>query len=103
MLENLPSGDPIGLGNMFPHASPEAVDLMSKLLHFNPNKRITPQEALEHPYVVQFHDHSQEPVAPHIITVPINDNTKVRCPIESDQFMERTSLILVSGSGAFVR
>lgn len=78
MLESLPCGDPISLADMFPHASPDAIDLMSRLLHFNPEKRITAQEALEHPYVRQFHDPSQEPDAPYIITVPINDNTKVR-------------------------
>ena len=77
MLESLPSGEPLSLADMFPCASPDAIDLMGKLLHFNPNKRITAQEALEHPYLQQFHDKSQEPEAASIITIPINDNTKV--------------------------
>ncbi|CAI9729205.1 extracellular signal-regulated kinase 2-like [Octopus vulgaris] len=33
---------------------PEAVDLVMKLLHFNPDKRITVDEGLQHPYVARF-------------------------------------------------
>ena len=44
---------------------------------FNPAKRITAREALRHPYVAQFHSSADEPSAPGIITIPIDDNTKV--------------------------
>ncbi|KAK9823880.1 hypothetical protein WJX72_006145 [[Myrmecia] bisecta] len=76
MLESLPQNEPRKLHTMFPNASPEAADLMSKLLHFNPNKRISAEEALRHPYVAQFHNEAEEPAAPGIITIPIDDNTK---------------------------
>lgn len=46
---------------------------------FNPAKRITAREALRHPYVAQFHSSADEPSAPGIITIPIDDNTKA-CP-----------------------
>lgn len=61
---------------MFPSASPEAADLLHKLLQFNPHKRITSEEALRHPYVAQFHNPADEPSAMRLITIPINDNTK---------------------------
>lgn len=60
----------------FPSASPEALDLLSKLMHFNPEKRISAEEALQHPYCVQFYNPDDEPVAGRTITIPIDDNTK---------------------------
>ena len=49
---------------------------MKMCAQFDPNKRITAEEALRHPYVAQFHNPVEEPSAPSIITIPINDNTK---------------------------
>ncbi|CAJ0912755.1 2150_t:CDS:2 [Entrophospora sp. SA101] len=36
---------------MFPDANPLAVDMLEKLLTFNPTKRVTVEEALTHPYL----------------------------------------------------
>ena len=49
-----------------------------RLLQFNPEKRLSARDALRHPYVAQFHATHSEPSAPGIITIPIDDNTKVR-------------------------
>ena len=57
-------------------APPEALDLLHRCLAFNPDKRITAEEALRHPYVVQFHNPADEPVSKKIVTIPIDDNTK---------------------------
>ena len=38
MLESLPVDNPRTFQQMFPNASPEATDLVSKLLQFNPDK-----------------------------------------------------------------
>mmetsp|Transcript_27662 Transcript_27662/g.33582 ORF Transcript_27662/g.33582 Transcript_27662/m.33582 type:complete len:372 (+) Transcript_27662:400-1515(+) len=76
MLESLPPVEPRSLRELFPNASPEAEDLLRRLLQFNPNKRITAEEALRHPYVAQFHNPADEPTCDHTVMIPINDNTK---------------------------
>lgn len=60
----------------FPTASPEAEDLLRRLLHFNPHKRITAEQALQHPYLAQFHNPMDEPGCNRVIRIPIDDNTK---------------------------
>jgi len=76
MLESLPPSQPRQLSDMYAHASPEALDLLRRLLQFNPNKRITAEEALDHPFVSQFHNPGDEPGCDRIIKIPIDDNHK---------------------------
>lgn len=62
---------------MFPNASPEALDLLRRLLKFNPNKRITAEEVIQHPYVAQFHNEADEPAYPNPpIRIALDDNHK---------------------------
>jgi serine/threonine protein kinase len=51
---------------LYPAASPQAIDLMSKLLVFDPKKRLTAEQALEHPYMQELHDPEDEPVCPQM-------------------------------------
>jgi mitogen-activated protein kinase 15 len=53
-----------------------AIDLLVKLLQFNPNKRLTAEQALEHPYVKDFHNKAEEIVCDHKIKIPLDDMTK---------------------------
>jgi serine/threonine protein kinase len=46
---------------MYPNANPLAIDLLEKLLTFDPTKRITVEEALAHPYLETMHDPEDEP------------------------------------------
>ncbi len=48
----------------FPEADPLAIDLMTKMMAFDPRKRITVTEALSHPWLAQLHDEASEPSAP---------------------------------------
>jgi serine/threonine protein kinase len=41
-----------------------ALDLLGKMLAFDPSDRITVPEALEHPWLAAYHDESDEPVCP---------------------------------------
>ena len=36
---------------MFPAADPDAIDLLKRMLQFNPNKRCTAEEALDHDFL----------------------------------------------------
>jgi len=49
---------------IFQGANPLALDLLVKMLTFNPAERITCEQALEHPYLVTWHDPADEPVCP---------------------------------------
>ncbi|WVQ79498.1 mitogen-activated protein kinase CPK1 [Cryptococcus sp. DSM 104549] len=46
-----------------PKAKPAALDLLRRCLTFSPTKRITCEEALDHPYLEPYHDPSDEPDA----------------------------------------
>ena len=43
-----------------PSISPEAVDLLEKMLCFNPYKRIGVEEALRHPYLAEYYEDEEE-------------------------------------------
>ena len=46
---------------LFSQAPPEAIDLLKKFLIFDPEKRITVTEALNHPYLSDLHLEEDEP------------------------------------------
>ncbi|KAL4859014.1 Proton/sulfate cotransporter 2 [Chlorella vulgaris] len=54
-----PKGD---MHQYFPSASPLAIDLLDRLLAFDPAKRLTVAQALAHPWLASLHDPNDEPV-----------------------------------------
>jgi len=78
MLESLPPSKAKSLADLYPHATPDALDLLKQLLQFNPNKRINVEKALEHPYVAQFHNPNDEPVCDKEIHIAIDDDQKLQ-------------------------
>ena len=76
MMESLPKSRARRLEDLYPTAPEHSIDLMRRLLQFNPERRITAEEALLHPYVAKFHDPTNEPAALHTIRAAIDDNTK---------------------------
>jgi len=62
--------------NFFPNASETAIDFLRRLLVFNPNHRLTVEEALKHKYLEQFSSPEEEIVCDHTISIPMDDNTK---------------------------
>ncbi|VDO53907.1 unnamed protein product, partial [Schistosoma margrebowiei] len=49
--------------DIYPSADAKTIDLLDRLLTFNPTTRITVEEALAHPYFEHYYDPSDEPVA----------------------------------------
>jgi mitogen-activated protein kinase 15 len=89
MLESIPAMKQKPLAELYPQASKDALDLMEKTLYFNPEKRLSAEDALPssakdkdgrslscHPYVAKFHDPANEPVLSEPVRIPIDDNTK---------------------------
>eukprot|EP00252_Welwitschia_mirabilis_P015123 TRINITY_DN3328_c0_g1_i1.p1 TRINITY_DN3328_c0_g1~~TRINITY_DN3328_c0_g1_i1.p1 ORF type:complete len:369 (+),score=36.87 TRINITY_DN3328_c0_g1_i1:639-1745(+) len=62
-IRSLPNIPQASLQRLYPGANPVAIDLLDKMLIFDPRKRITVLEALEHPYFSSLHDLSLEPSA----------------------------------------
>ncbi|KAK4510648.1 uncharacterized protein ATC70_005080 [Mucor velutinosus] len=60
-IRSLPRMPKIPFENLYPRANPMAIDLLNKLLEFDPSKRIDVDEALAHPYLSAYHDEDDEP------------------------------------------
>ncbi|XP_031475143.1 mitogen-activated protein kinase homolog MMK1-like [Nymphaea colorata] len=58
----LPQQPRQSFAELFPHVHPVAIDLVERMLTFNPAQRITVEEALAHPYLAALHDLGDEPV-----------------------------------------
>jgi len=55
-LRSLPKKDPVPFETLFGRRNPFALDLLKKMLTFNPDKRITVEQALRHPYFENLFD-----------------------------------------------
>jgi len=74
MLQSLPKKQKINLTSLMT-APPEAVDMVEKLLAFNPDKRLNVEQALDHPYMKPFKT-GQELRCPGVLSIPIDDDHK---------------------------
>lgn len=63
-VRNLPFMPKVPFQKLFPQANPQALDLLDRMLAFDPASRISVEEALEHPYLHIWHDASDEPSCP---------------------------------------
>lgn len=67
-VQQLPQHPRQSLAEKFPHIYPSAIDICERMLTFDPNQRITVEEALNHPYLASLHDETDEPTCP----IPFN-------------------------------
>ncbi|KAG0218994.1 kinase-like domain-containing protein [Mortierella sp. GBAus27b] len=65
-IRSLPRMPKIPFSQLYPRATPLALDLLEKLLDFDPASRITVEQALGHPYLAAYHEEDDEPVHDHI-------------------------------------
>jgi serine/threonine protein kinase len=62
-MASLPRAAPASFDEVFPGADRAEVDLVGKMLTWDPTVRISVEEALDHPFLSQMHDPFDEPVA----------------------------------------
>uniref|UniRef100_A0A8C1GGC1 Mitogen-activated protein kinase 15 n=1 Tax=Cyprinus carpio TaxID=7962 RepID=A0A8C1GGC1_CYPCA len=75
---------------------PDALDLVQRLLAFNPDKRLSAEEALQHPYVSKFHNPAREPSLVYDVILPVDDDVQ----LSVTQY--RNKLYEVSGNLPFI-
>ncbi|KAF8818751.1 CMGC kinase, MAPK family (ERK) MAPK-1 [Cardiosporidium cionae] len=66
MLQSYPQSKGQSFHNLFPHTNPLSIDLLQRMLTFNPEERITVEEALEHEYFEGIRSFD-EPRCPNLI------------------------------------
>merc|ERR1711971_312169 len=74
-VAGLPARPPVSWEKIYPGKEPMLLDMLDKLLAFNPVSRLTVEQALAHPYLEAYYDPSDEPVAetPFKFEVEIDD------------------------------
>jgi len=78
MLESIAVKPQRSLQSLLPTAPADALDLMSKLLVFNPDRRLSIEDAIRHPYLAQFHNPKDEPVLSSPVPISIDDNKRYK-------------------------
>lgn len=63
-VRHLPFMPKVPFQRLFSNANPDALDLLDRMLAFDPSSRISVEEALEHRYLHIWHDASDEPACP---------------------------------------
>ena len=67
----------------------QAADLLYSLLQFDPAKRITVEEALEHPILEGLHETSDEPSAPVLTAASFSWESSLETRAADDEFADR--------------
>ncbi|KAJ8335111.1 hypothetical protein SKAU_G00407500 [Synaphobranchus kaupii] len=68
----------LSLEEMLPASvAPDALNLLQQLLVFNPDKRLSAEQALLHPYICRFHNPAQEPSLSYEVVLPVDDGVQL--------------------------
>ncbi|KAL8130626.1 hypothetical protein V2J09_019781 [Rumex salicifolius] len=73
-IRSLPYSAGTSFPRLYPNAHPLAIDLLQKMLVFDPTKRISVSEALQHPYMSPLYDPRSDPPAEFPIDLDINED-----------------------------
>lgn len=100
-VRNLPYMAKKTFPTLFPNANPDALDLLDRMLAFDPSSRISVEQALEHPYLHIWHDASDEPDCPTTFNFDfevIDDVGHMREMIKEEVFRFRQLVRTAPGS-----
>uniref|UniRef100_A0A0R3S114 Mitogen-activated protein kinase n=1 Tax=Elaeophora elaphi TaxID=1147741 RepID=A0A0R3S114_9BILA len=95
-IESCGPKDPLPWSTIIPKASPQAVDLLEKLLIIAPWKRITAEQALCHHYLEIYHDIRSEPNCPKKVYFEAGE-------IEKLNIDELECALLAEASGSYTQ
>ncbi|XP_077219816.1 mitogen-activated protein kinase homolog NTF3 [Tasmannia lanceolata] len=73
-IKILPYSQGTPFARLYPNANPLAIDLLQKMLVFDPSKRISVTEALQHPYMSPLYDPNSDPPAQVPIDLDIDED-----------------------------
>lgn len=73
-IKSLPYSPGAPLSRLYPNAHPLAIDLLQKMLVFDPSKRISVTDALQHPYMSPLYDPTCDPPAQVPIDLDIDED-----------------------------
>ena len=75
---------------MYPKASDDAIDLLERLMQYDPRRRLTALEGLSHSYCQQFHDpESEVTYAQGKVSISVHDNKKLTVSKYRDLLYEK--------------
>ena len=79
-MSSLPRANSIPFRKLFPTADIHEIDLLEKMLTWDPGKRISAENALKHPFFAKYHDPFGEPV-----TLPLPEFDFEKADLSIDQ------------------
>lgn len=74
-LASLDKTPAVPFAEMYPNACPPALEVMQQMLAFNPRRRLTVEQALQHPFFADLHDPKDEHAAPSEFVLPYHGQT----------------------------
>eukprot|EP00286_Rhodomonas_abbreviata_P024466 CAMPEP_0181293022 /NCGR_PEP_ID=MMETSP1101-20121128/2833_1 /TAXON_ID=46948 /ORGANISM="Rhodomonas abbreviata, Strain Caron Lab Isolate" /LENGTH=362 /DNA_ID=CAMNT_0023397561 /DNA_START=213 /DNA_END=1297 /DNA_ORIENTATION=- len=78
-VSRIQARQPPPFSSWFPSSTnPQALDLMSKMMRFNPDDRISVEDALAHPYLQDFHGQMAEPSCDRLFDFEFERRAEVR-------------------------
>jgi p38 MAP kinase len=72
-VKSLPKRERVPFQTKLRTDDPDAIDLLEKMLVFDPRKRIDATQSLDHEYVSPYHDPNDEPIAEEKFDWSFND------------------------------
>ncbi|XP_054276561.1 mitogen-activated protein kinase 15 [Macrosteles quadrilineatus] len=77
LLQRAPQGPRLSLETLLGGCPSDALDLVHRLLVFNPTRRLTAAQALRHPYLSRFHNANTEPALVTSIVPLLRDDIQL--------------------------